>query len=94
MISQNNLSLKDVLAKMLANQPSNRDLNLLDTVKNREFYKSNYPDGPELTPQPYYSPEQFKKTHPLYPEHDQVFNIDQIMNQLDRLKGDSDAGSK
>ncbi len=63
---------------------SNRDLELLDTLHNRELSQKYYPDR-ELTPQLFYDPDDFKRAHPLFPEYQRFFYpID--FNELNPLK--------
>ncbi len=74
-------ALKDILENK---NTSNRDLELLDTLKNREMSQQNYPDR-VLTPQLFFSPDEFKKKHPLFPEYPKFFYpID--YNELNPLK--------
>jgi len=93
MTSNKTSSLADSLKELLSNKnTSNRDLELLDTLHNREKYLAGEQDGKPLTPQIFYTPDEFKKTHPLFPEHKIIFPLDLFMHQYnlkDYLNGDS-----
>ncbi len=79
---KNNTTLSNSLKDILSNKETlNRDMELLDTVHNRELSEKYYPDR-KLTPQTFYSPTDFRKNNPLYPEYPHIFFEDLMEYQM------------